>query len=139
MSERVDLSGHWDVAKTDDTISVVTSHPSGAHRSFPTGAIRDARVGKGRCDLLMPRALLEVAKHLERGAERYDDRNWEKGMPLSAFVDSGLRHLLRYMAGEVGEDHLVACAWNILAAIETRERSRSGILPSELEDIPPKG
>jgi hypothetical protein len=87
----------------------------------------------------MPRALLEVAKHLERGAEKYEDRNWESGMPLSAFTDSGMRHLLQFMAGEAEEDHLVAAAWNILAAIETRERCRSGILPTELEDMPPKG
>jgi len=95
-----------------------------------TGALRDMAEGKGRCDLLPACALLRLAKHYEAGAKKYSDRNWEKGLPISNFMDSGLRHLLKYMDGMDDEDHLAAAAWNILGAMWTEEKK------PELMDIP---
>lgn len=106
-------------------------------RQFATGSQRDNRDGKGRFDLLPPRAMLLLAKLFEKGAENYGDRNWEKGQDLGSYFDSGLRHVFEYMAGHTNEDHLVSAAWNFMAAIETRERIREGILGSDLENIPP--
>lgn len=103
---------------------------SGDRTQFETGAVRDMHEGKGRCDLLPPLALLRVAKHFEAGAVKYGDRNWEKGIPMHSFLDSGIRHLLKYMAGQTDEDHLVAAAWNILCALETEEKR------PEMQDIP---
>ena len=37
-------------------------------------------MGKGRCDLLPPNALLRLARHFENGSKKYGDRNWEKGI-----------------------------------------------------------
>lgn len=111
---------------------------TGAPRRGPTGAVRDARVGKGRMDLVLagwPRALQELAHHCEAGAARYGDRNWEYGQPMSWFIDSAGRHLLRLLAGHTDEDHLRAAAWNILGALETRERVEEGILPGILMDL----
>lgn len=112
--------------RVDDAASVET---------FPSGAVRDNRIGKGRYDLLPPRAVDLVSKHFEAGARKYGDRNWEKGQPVSRYLDSGLRHAFRALKGDTDEDHLVAAAWNLLAAIETRERARAGRLPLDLNDV----
>ena len=95
---------------------------SGTRREFDTGAVRDMQEGKGRCDLLPPLALLRLAKHFEEGAKKYGERNWEKGIPISSFIDSALRHVFKYMAGKQDEDHLIAAVWNLIAAIETEEK-----------------
>lgn len=105
-------------------------------RSFGTGAVRDNVQGKGAYHLLMPRAIHQLARRLEQGALKYAARNWEKGIPMSAFVDSGLRHLFQFMAADDGtEDHLAASAWNLMACLETRERIKCGVLPDDLMDI----
>ncbi len=95
---------------------------SGDRHKFKSGAVRDMQEGKGRCDLLPPLALLRLAKHFEAGAVKYGDRNWEKGIPINSFIDSALRHLFKYMAGEKDEDHLVAAAWNLMCALETEDK-----------------
>ena len=92
---------------------------SGQRRSFPTGAVRDVQNGKGRFDLLPPKAITRLAKHFENGAVKYGDRNWEKGINISCYMDSALRHIFKYLDGMNDEDHLAAAAWNILCAIQT--------------------
>lgn len=110
---------------------------SGTRQEFASGAVRDQQTGKGRFDLLPPAALLRLAKHFEKGALKYDARNWEKGIPLSRFLDSALRHTFAYLRGQSDEDHLVAAAWNLLAALETEWRALEYELPRELLDIGP--
>jgi len=95
---------------------------SGDRHEFKTGAVRDMQKGKGRMDLLPPLATIRLARLFEAGAVKYGERNWERGIPINSFVDSGLRHLFKYMAGMNDEDHLVAAAWNIMCALETEER-----------------
>jgi hypothetical protein len=70
---------------------------SGKEQNFGTGAVRDSQEGKGRFDLLPPYALLRLAKHFENGANRYQARNWEKGIPCSRYLDSAFRHLVKIM------------------------------------------
>ena len=67
---------------------------------------------------------------------KYGDRNWEKGQPISRFLDSALRHTCKHLQGERDEDHLVAAAWNIMCAVDTEERINAGLLPKELNDVP---
>lgn len=55
---------------------------------------------------------------------------------MSVFIDSGLRHLLKFMAGEVDEDHLIAAVWNLMGAVTMEERVKKGVLPPELLDLP---
>ena len=95
---------------------------SGVRRRFETGAVRDMQEGKGRCDLLPACAMLRKAKHFEAGAKKYGDRNWEKGIPLNSFIDSALRHILKYLDGQTDEDHLCAASWNLDAAMWTEEK-----------------
>jgi len=109
---------------------------SGKEQEFGTGAVRDIQEGKGRFDLLPPYALLRVAKHFENGANRYEERNWEKGIPCSRYLDSAFRHMIKIMMGIDDEDHEGAVAWNLLCLIETKMRADLGILPKELNDLP---
>ena len=97
---------------------------------FASGAVRDKKTGKGRCDLLPACVLLRLAKHYERGAERFGDYNWKQGIPCHSFVDSALRHMLKYMDGWTDEDHLIAAIWNLCGLAWTEEK-----LP-DLMDIP---
>lgn len=109
---------------------------SGERQEFGTGSVRDTRDGKGRLDLLPPGVLLRLARHFEAGASKYGDRNWELGQPVSRYLDSGIRHLLWYWAGERDEDHLVSALWNLAALMDTEERIAAGELPEALDDHP---
>ena len=97
-----------------------------AIRVAATGAKRDDRAGKGRYDLLPPLGVKAVALRFELGAERYGDRNWEKGQPLGWFIDSAMRHGFREMAGDTDEDHAAAAAWNWLCYLETKMKLNAG-------------
>lgn len=141
---------------------------SGDRTEFPSGAVRDMRVGKGRCDLLpldvvadyicadnygtnsilrniddflndncvchlyaalstfqsnrfdsASTMFLEVAKHFEEGAKKYGDNNWQKGIPVNCYIDSAVRHYLKYLRGDKDEPHDRAFCWNILCCIWT--------------------
>lgn len=140
---------------------------SGDRTQFESGAVRDMRVGKGRCDL-MPldvvaelmyhdeyddsmfwfihrfqetddvgylyksldwfyvkrgwdafTMLLEVAIHFEDGAKKYGDNNWRKGIPVKVFLDSALRHYIKFLRGDTDEPHDRAVCWNLMCAIWT--------------------
>lgn len=94
-------------------------------------AIREPSTGKGRFDLVTPFGLMRLAKWYELGAQKYSDRNWEKGMPFSRYVDSAMRHLVKYIMGMTDEDHLAAAAWNILCIIHHEELGQT-----DLDDMP---
>lgn len=91
---------------------------SGDRTQFSTGAVRDMHAGKGSMWLLPMFALLRTSRHYEKGAEKYGPMNWNKGIPVSSFIDSALRHLVKYMCGCDDEDHLAAAAFNVLGAME---------------------
>lgn len=109
---------------------------SGSRRSFNTGSRRDAATGKGRYDLVSPLALRRLAILTEAGAQKYDDRNWEKGQPMSVFLDCAKRHLEKHHAGYRDEDHLAAAAWNVFAMMHHEHQIERGFLPAELDDLP---
>lgn len=104
-------------------------------RIAPSGAVRDARNGKGRYDLIHPLALRMLAERMEEGAAHYGERNWEKGQLLSWFVDSGKRHLDSYMLTGDRAD-LAGYLWNAHGLAATAEMIRLGILPATLDDLP---
>lgn len=64
-------------------------------------------------------AILEYAKHMEDGCNKYGPRNWEKGIPLDRYVDSGIRHYLKSMRGDEDERHDRAFMWNMLCGAAT--------------------
>lgn len=61
--------------------------------------------------------LLEVAIHFEEGAKKYGDHNWQKGIPVSCYLDSAIRHYLKYRRGDNDEPHDRAFAWNLMCCI----------------------
>lgn len=109
---------------------------SGMRSEFFTGAVRDCQENKGRMDLLPVRAIIEVAKHFEAGSNKYGDRNWEKGINLSRYLDSGLRHAMKFLRGDRDEPHLEAACWNLLCCLDTMKRIEEGLLPEALNDLP---
>ena len=75
-------------------------------------------------------AILEVAKQYEQGCQKYGDRNWEKGIPVHCYIDSGVRHYLKFKRGDTDEPHDRAFLFNVLGAIWTHENK------PELIDLP---
>ena len=64
---------------------------------------------------------LEVAKHFEEGAKKYGENNWKKGIPVWSYIDSAVRHYLKWLRGDEDERHDRAFCWNIMCAIWTCE------------------
>lgn len=117
-----------------------TIKDSGERTTFDTGCQRDIQAGKGRFDLIGSQGMIRVillmqahsipfvnlgqeglfrlAKWYEMGADKYKDRNWEKGMYTGNCFNSGVRHLTKYVAGWKDEDHLAAFVWNMFAIME---------------------
>lgn len=67
----------------------------------------------------VPNMLLEVAIHFEEGAKKYGENNWQKGLPANCYIDSAVRHYLKYMRGDTDERHDRAFAWNLMCCIWT--------------------
>lgn len=147
--------------------SYVETHilDSGDRTEFSSGAVRDMRTGKGRCDLMplevashmlevdgkddqvlalirifqktgstealyialdefrtsaygnSKTMLLEVAKHYEEGALKYGPDNWQKGIPVWCYIDSAVRHYLKWLRGDKDEPHDRAFVWNLMCCI----------------------
>lgn len=66
-------------------------------------------------------AVIEVSKHYAAGAAKYSERNWEKGIDLHCYIDSGVRHYLKYRRGDDDEPHDRAFIWNMLGALWTQQ------------------
>lgn len=66
-------------------------------------------------------AILELSKQYEDGAKKYGERNWEKGIPLHCFIDSAIRHYLKYLRYDNDEPHERAVLWNLFGAIWTMD------------------
>lgn len=63
--------------------------------------------------------LLEVAIHFEDGCKKYGENNWRKGIPAHCYIDSAVRHYLKFLRGDTDERHDRAFVWNILCCIWT--------------------
>jgi hypothetical protein len=63
--------------------------------------------------------ILEVSKHFEQGALKYGENNWQKGIPTHCYIDSAVRHYLKWLRGDTDEPHDRAFVWNILCCIWT--------------------
>ena len=177
-----DFATVTDVKEENGGVTVTdepTIKDSGDRTEFATGAVRDMREGKGRCDLMPLDVMsafmgeyenncdpiigciylfqnnnraadlycalnnfckkaylgneqtmfLEVAKHFEEGAKKYGENNWQKGIPTWCYIDSAVRHYLKWLRGDKDEPHDRAFVWNILCCIWTIEHE------SELKEV----
>lgn len=61
--------------------------------------------------------ILETSKHYEEGARKYGENNWQKGLPVNCYLDSTIRHYLKYRRGDKDEPHDRAVVWNIMCCI----------------------
>ena len=80
----------------------------------------------------LPTMILEVSKHFAEGAEKYSENNWMKGIPLKSYLNSSVRHYLKWKRGDNDEPHDRAFCWNVICAIWTCKHK------PELNDYVPK-
>jgi hypothetical protein len=81
-------------------------------------ALYDALSASGVCHDAYT-MMLEVSKHFEEGAKKYGEHNWQKGIPTHCYIDSAVRHYLKFLRGDNDEPHDRAFVWNILCCIWT--------------------
>ncbi len=81
-------------------------------------------------NITIPQMILEVSVHYRDGAKKYKPHNWKLGIPVSSYISSGVRHLLKDVDGQCDERHDRAFVWNMLGAIWTMEHK------PELNDLP---
>lgn len=72
-----------------------------------------------RCYCNKKTQILELAIHFEDGAMKYGENNWQNGIPVSSYINSAVRHYLKYLRGDADEPHDRAFCWNIVCAIWT--------------------
>lgn len=73
-----------------------------------------------------PTMLLEVSKHFEEGAKKYGENNWQKGLPVNCYIDSAVRHYLKWWRGNMDEPHDRAFVWNLICCIWTVKHVEKG-------------
>ncbi len=65
--------------------------------------------------------ILETSKHYEEGAKKYGEvngvPNWKLGIPVNCYLDSAIRHYLKYRRGDKDEPHDRAFCWNIMCCV----------------------
>lgn len=86
-----------------------------------TGAQKGRKLA--RFDLIPAEPLIGLAEQFGRGAQKYDDRNWERGHPWGISYAALNRHLWLWWNGEdldpeTGAHHLDAVAFHVFALRE---------------------
>lgn len=107
-------------------MSEYTTKDSGCREKWDSGMQRDTQEGKARFDLLVPEGvpyqaqlLTRWAELMERGARKYDARNWEQAnsrSELDRAKSSAFRHFMQWLTDEVDEDHAAAVLFNLMVA-----------------------
>lgn len=110
-------------------------------------------VKEARFDLMPSDALWYVARVFGKGAEKYAERNWERGLKWGASKGALDRHLALFWAGqdfdeESGLPHLAHVAWHSLVLLamflrkdgedDRSSREANGLMDAEVtnpEDI----
>lgn len=64
-------------------------------------------------------AMLQLAIHFEDGAKKYGENNWQKGIPVHCYIDSAVRHYLKFVRGDADEPHERAFIWNLVCCMWT--------------------
>ena len=96
IGQKLGITTEWDVGRKDDAEKLA------------------------RFDLLPTEAITALAELYGRGAKKYDDRNWEKGIRFHRVFRALLGHIWAWWGGEEydredGQHHLDSVAWNAFA------------------------
>ena len=89
-----------------------TTHLYNALERFASIAFNEDNLGASCCTMC-----LEVAKHFEEGAKKYGENNWQKGIPPKCYIDSAMRHYIKWRRGDKDEPHDRAFCWNLMCCI----------------------
>jgi hypothetical protein len=89
--------------------------------------------GKIPLDLIDPTALIELAKVLQFGANKYAAHNWRKGFKITRLISALMRHILAFNDGEdndpeTGLSHIAHAMCNCMFIIKQQ------IVKPELDD-----
>ena len=76
------------------------------------------------------KAIMLLALHYREGSSKYGARSWEAGLPCHCFIDSALRHGMKYFRGDQDEPHDRAFIWNIVGLLWMMKHK------PELNDLP---
>lgn len=103
-------------------------------RRFPSGAVRSDDSGRPKPTLISPWAIEELSRHLTVNANKFDKRNYWKGIPVLDCLDSLQRHYIDAMKkihsgdsqGEIIKE-LRAIAFNAIAALHTQALINNGL------------
>jgi len=87
--------------------------------------------GKLRTDLIPMSSLRSLSRVLGKGAEKYDDNNWRRGMKWSTVQGCLFRHLMKWIDGEdiddeSGLNHMDHVMANVAFLVEYIERYPEG-------------
>lgn len=114
----VDLSGNKVLQKIEYIKK--TSEEKREEKLFPIAAVLEfletQEVKRHPAEIM-----LDLSIHFKEGAERYGIDNWKKGIPYSSYIDSGVRHYLKHLAGMTDEKHDIAFVWNMVCLAWTIE------------------
>ena len=101
-----------------------------------TGGEKGSKVQ--RFSLIPAEFLWELATHYGRGAQKYADRNWERGYKWSLSEDAYTRHFNQWKRGqdadeETGTHHLICAIWHLIALYIFQRR---GLGTDDLRELP---
>lgn len=114
-----------------DSIRYMTTDVCTSHRAFSVFTYIQTFVNSDNCNCLYDAIrcadifeddatmFLEVSEHFEEGAKKYGENNWQKGIPTHCYIDSAIRHYLKYLRGDTDERHDRAFCWNLLCCAWT--------------------
>jgi hypothetical protein len=99
---------------------------------FKSGAVRDLQGDKENYpECLSFLVLRRFALYMKKASAEYGENNWRKGIPITSYEKSLLRHLQKYFAAkydgvefEPGIDHLSAAMFNLQGLMHEQERER---------------
>ena len=118
LMQVADLVGNIGISGRDEIIVDIAEYQKTGDLSYLIWAIESFTSKLG---WTIPTAMLEVSKHFEAGCQKYGERNWEKGIPEHCYIDSAVRHYLKWLDGMTDEPHDRAVLWNLICLWWTHE------------------
>lgn len=115
----------WKTSSTNKT-DESSQNQSEVRVTHSTGGQKGSKLE--RFDLLPWDCLQEVARLYGKGAEKYEERNWERGYPMSLSFAALQRHLVAFWQGEshdkeTGCHHLASVVFHAFALMRFEKMS----------------